>query len=719
MKPASRQIGLPVFLLLFLLLTTCFAFATSSKQVDVKCPVCQNSFKASVLKSSNNFGGFDADLCQHARGSSPLSIVIWGCPSCNFCGFGSDFEATISSEESKKLKLWLAENAKVEFKDESNSSDAIPPYKRYEIAAQLAEKKGSPDIEIGNLYMRAAWCCRHQGSIGKVDSDAFGDIEKECPAIAKLFDKIGKSIKPSGNNAETIFRITQAIANEFPKIELSDNQYAAGSFFIGTMFRAAGENQQALVWLNNSLSKNLTDAQKLQIDGVKNSINKEIEYQKKAVKWLERVIENCDYKNYQAQETLLTLAETHKRIGNQDLAIKYFLKLFEFSELAPVFQQMATQGLQACGAENFLPAAKIQTIEKDRIAKALKDLNSSENGRMYAEFLRSQPDRTIILPELMRLTAGASPANLENILRAMSDTGPGAINLQMTLLNKGYCIDRILQNFAESGSYLPLKSLIQMFQKEKSTELAGNLAKTIAAIGGEEAATALLERAEKEFTAERILDISKNQTDSSDEGLFLRHLLTLLVTCDSAQALKPLLLIIKNSHIDGFGLGYYMVEDAGKAIEFITNQHFGFSIVLERSRSPQFVTPDSSPMNNPFGEARKKMEKWLEENDKKDRKEWINKGFELAGYKIFPASDTACLQELIDGISDKFSPVRYHSYNELVKRTGIKFKPDIARDPGAYPRDLGEITWFYQNWLDKNKDRLTFNETDGFFQVQQ
>ena len=68
------------------------------------------------------------------------------------------------------------------------------------------------------------------------------------------------------------------------------------------------------------------------------------------------------------------------------------------------------------------------------------------------------------------------------------------------------------------------------------------------------------------------------------------------------------------------------------------------------------------------------------------------------------------------GLSDRLYPIRYHSYNALVRLTGVSYKPFIGRDPKAYPKDYREIIWYYTDWLEKNLPNLTFNEDKGCFE---
>ena len=36
----------------------------------------------------------------------------------------------------------------------------LPIWKKYEFAALIAERRGDPNREVGELYLRGAWCCQ-------------------------------------------------------------------------------------------------------------------------------------------------------------------------------------------------------------------------------------------------------------------------------------------------------------------------------------------------------------------------------------------------------------------------------------------------------------------------------------------------------------------------------------------------------------------------------
>ena len=163
--------GIRLVLTVLLLIIGTACLATSSRAVEAECPVCASQFSASKLMSTNNFGGYDSDLCPNARGYSPLMTRIWGCPVCNFCGYSSEFEEKLTDARKAELKSWLADNIKVEKKGPENRYDAIPAQTRYEVAARIAEMSKKPALEIGQLYLNAAWTCRNLGLIDVASAD--------------------------------------------------------------------------------------------------------------------------------------------------------------------------------------------------------------------------------------------------------------------------------------------------------------------------------------------------------------------------------------------------------------------------------------------------------------------------------------------------------------------------------------------------------------------
>ncbi|MGM0601657.1 MAG: DUF2225 domain-containing protein [Candidatus Rifleibacteriota bacterium] len=721
MKKPTKRFSTILYFTLVLILLSSGLYGTSSRQKEVTCPVCGQEFTARALMSTNTFGGFDSDLCPHAMGSSPLHIRIWSCPSCFFSGYGSDFEQNFSEQKKAELKQWLKKNFKFPQAEKKSSYDSIPSYKRYEIAAELAKKNNDKPLEIGKLYLNAAWCCRQIGAIFKNDpAKRIRNISKLPTAFEDAWKSTAKKLKPSRNRAQASSEFYKKLAEDMDKFDIPENEMAQTSYILARRIRSTGENQLAIKWLNKSLKQD--PSLKENIEAIKNSIKKEAFYQRKATKWFEKGISESELQPNQKQELLVTLADTYRRIGNFDKSVETYLQIFELQEISPIIIELAQKAFKAMGRSDKFPTQKLEQIEKNNIEKALTALEEPI-GRGAARFLREVENRELVYPKLVELIKKDIKFIAQNALRAMSDDTAEAIKLQTELFARNKYRDIILRNLRQLSTSIPADPLLEVFNNNEPYNLPNHLIDILAAIDDEKVENALLKTVEDFFTVETIKKISKDGMEElkkhgQQPDLAYRNLIKSLSSSDSLEALNVLERIIDNAHINGYNYGYHLVEDAGTTIEFITNHYFGFSVVILRDREPQFKQPDTDLNNNPYGTAKSNFKKWLDKNKDKDYQKIVYDGFKEAGYKVLPVSDPECLEELIDGLRDKFKPVRYHSYRELEKRTGISFKPIIGRDPDAYPREYGEIIWFYNDWYRKNKENLSFNKEKGQFEIK-
>ncbi len=705
MQQLGRIFGMGLVLTVLLLMISKACLATSSKSVDAECPVCSNQFSASILMSTNNFGGFDSDLCQNARGSSPLMTRIWGCPACNFCGYSDDFEEKLTDARKAELKNWLDKDIKVDDKKPGNNYDVIPPQTRYEVAARIGELSKKTALEIGRLYLNAAWACRHLGLID-VASDSTTMVEDSPEPDLTIFQALeanSQGIKPSENFAADMFKILETTAAAFDELKIPDSELVSSYLVLARLFRSSGENQQAENFLARAIAADKSGRIAREAEAIRFSMKEEARFQVKAAEWLEKGLQDPGLKEQEKTQMTLTLAETFRRIGNFEKAEKYYLQLFESEKLPEIFLEIARNGFAAIGRPQLFPEEKAKVFVAQRIKEALSLLKDPVDGRYVAGYLRNCSDRETIFPELVKLIRGNDEDAAENAIRSMSDTSPESLKLHLELFEQGRFVDIVLNNLREFGDRLPPEPFISRFSAQPASENTGKLLELIVAIGGKAATDAILARAEKEFSPDAVRALSQNEPDDYNKAAFYRNLITSLITCDDLRALEVLQQVIENAKVDGINsFGYSLVTEAGTAVEFIINHYLGFSVVIKREREPQFNQPDDSLLDKPFALARNNLREWLAANGAKSREQIVADGFLTAGYNITPASDVQCLKELIAGLSDHFYPIRYHSYNALVKRTGVSFKPFIGRDPKAYPKDYREIIWYYTSWLKKN-----------------
>ena len=77
--------------ILLVLAMAALAGATRVHYVDVKCPVCANTFRAAKMSSSNSLMGQDRDFCNHPRGFHWTRYSPWTCRRCFYTNTPEDF----------------------------------------------------------------------------------------------------------------------------------------------------------------------------------------------------------------------------------------------------------------------------------------------------------------------------------------------------------------------------------------------------------------------------------------------------------------------------------------------------------------------------------------------------------------------------------------------------------------------------------------------------
>src|ERR1700716_3063984 len=66
---------------------------TTLRQIELRCPVCDNEFKSQSVVSTNAFGGKRTDFHERAAGTQPLAYLIHMCSECGYSGGEADFTA--------------------------------------------------------------------------------------------------------------------------------------------------------------------------------------------------------------------------------------------------------------------------------------------------------------------------------------------------------------------------------------------------------------------------------------------------------------------------------------------------------------------------------------------------------------------------------------------------------------------------------------------------
>jgi uncharacterized protein len=130
---------------------------TTLRQIELRCPVCDNEFKSQSVVSTNAFGGKRTDFHERAAGTQPLAYLIHMCSECGYSGGEADF--TAPTEVSPILKQQVLKELG------ALRVSPICGSEKYEAAAKVAEWQGMEARHIADLLLRAGWCCVDEGDV--------------------------------------------------------------------------------------------------------------------------------------------------------------------------------------------------------------------------------------------------------------------------------------------------------------------------------------------------------------------------------------------------------------------------------------------------------------------------------------------------------------------------------------------------------------------------
>ena len=125
---------------------------TVLRSIELRCPVCETTFRAQAVAATNSFGGKQTDFREMSSGVQPLAYQIHQCDGCGYAGGEQAFSDDDGLSELLRAQVRRGLSAPA-------SGDVPPPAsEKYEAAARIAGWQGGGPRQIGELLMRAAWC---------------------------------------------------------------------------------------------------------------------------------------------------------------------------------------------------------------------------------------------------------------------------------------------------------------------------------------------------------------------------------------------------------------------------------------------------------------------------------------------------------------------------------------------------------------------------------
>lgn len=138
---------------------------TTLHRIELTCPICGNHFGSQAVASTNSFGGKRTNFHERAAGMQPLAFLIHMCACCGYAGSEHDFDegADVSLDVKERVRDELAPRLVA---GRGGSGGDLPGSEKYEAAARIAEWQGAEPRHVGDLFLRAAWCCVDEGDGG-------------------------------------------------------------------------------------------------------------------------------------------------------------------------------------------------------------------------------------------------------------------------------------------------------------------------------------------------------------------------------------------------------------------------------------------------------------------------------------------------------------------------------------------------------------------------
>lgn len=189
---------------------------TTLMQLHLTCPNCRHEFETQAWASTNTFGGQTTDFRSLASGMQFLALEIHTCQVCGYTARAQQFEG---EPPSKEVSTLIKERLTPLVRDER-----AMPWRRYEYAAWIAEWEGRTALDVGDFYLRAAWCCADDSVEGEGDSESY--------YRRMAIDYFERAIESGGVDPSNVPVVT---------------------YLIGEQYRRLGEPEHAAPWYERAI----------------------------------------------------------------------------------------------------------------------------------------------------------------------------------------------------------------------------------------------------------------------------------------------------------------------------------------------------------------------------------------------------------------------------------------------------------------------------------
>jgi uncharacterized protein (DUF2225 family) len=185
---------------------------TTLRIIALRCPVCSNHFMSQAVESTDPLAGERTDFQACRPGVQHLPFLIHLCERCGYAGTEDQFSADTQVSPGVVARVWNELAPRLD-------GAGLTGSEKYEFAAKVAMWQGDGPKRLGELWLRAAWCC-----IDEDDTEAERYFRRHA---AWAFERALRSYD-----------------------EVDRDERAVATYLVGELWRRIGDERRAKQWFD-------------------------------------------------------------------------------------------------------------------------------------------------------------------------------------------------------------------------------------------------------------------------------------------------------------------------------------------------------------------------------------------------------------------------------------------------------------------------------------
>jgi uncharacterized protein len=126
--------------------------------IELTCPTCGREFASETLTMASTNRRKHTDFHPDVEGVHAMDYGIHQCPRCGFAGPEPWFAENLRIPAEVRQHVWEELTPRV-------ARESILSCEKYECAAKVALWDGMPARQVGDLWLRAAWCAADENDV--------------------------------------------------------------------------------------------------------------------------------------------------------------------------------------------------------------------------------------------------------------------------------------------------------------------------------------------------------------------------------------------------------------------------------------------------------------------------------------------------------------------------------------------------------------------------